>query len=112
MLGHAFPVFLKFQGGKAVASFVGAFLCLTPLPLLAVLAFSSLPWRRTRYISLGSILAAGCFPLAVWLISHPPGACRSPRLLLRRLHRLAARFEHRAAARRHRARLPLRRRSK
>src|ERR1700676_1306734 len=33
---HAFPVFLKFQGGKAVASFVGAFLYLTPLPLAAV----------------------------------------------------------------------------
>src|SRR5262249_2049111 len=37
MAGHAFPVFLHFQGGKAVASFVGAFLCLTPLPLIAVL---------------------------------------------------------------------------
>ena len=33
MAGHAFPVFLKFHGGKAVASFVGAFLYLTPLPL-------------------------------------------------------------------------------
>src|SRR5260370_38147244 len=35
MLGHAFPIFLKFHGGKAVASFIGAFLCLTPVPLLA-----------------------------------------------------------------------------
>ena len=35
MAGHSFPVFLKFQGGKAVASFVGAFLRLTPAPLLA-----------------------------------------------------------------------------
>src|ERR1051326_2518823 len=33
MAGHAYPIFLKFQGGKAVASFVGAFLYLTPLPL-------------------------------------------------------------------------------
>src|SRR3954462_14967044 len=33
MAGHAYPVFLKFKGGKAVASFVGAFLCLTPLAL-------------------------------------------------------------------------------
>src|SRR6202021_387958 len=30
MAGHAYPVFLRFQGGKAVASFIGAFLCLTP----------------------------------------------------------------------------------
>src|SRR5205807_6491620 len=37
MAGHAYPVFLRFQGGKAVASFVGAFLRLTPLPLLSVL---------------------------------------------------------------------------
>src|SRR5438309_8815572 len=37
MAGHAYPVFLRFQGGKAVASFVGAFLRLTPLPLVAVL---------------------------------------------------------------------------
>src|SRR5437868_3957414 len=37
MIGHAYPVFLRFQGGKAVASFVGAFLRLTPIPLLAVL---------------------------------------------------------------------------
>src|SRR5262252_6858739 len=35
--GHAFPVFLGFKGGKAVASFIGAFLYLTPLPLLASL---------------------------------------------------------------------------
>ena len=37
MAGHAFPIFLGFHGGKAVASFIGAFLFLTPLPLLAVL---------------------------------------------------------------------------
>src|SRR5512141_1253637 len=37
MAGHAFPIFLKFQGGKAVATFIGAFAYLTPLPLAAVL---------------------------------------------------------------------------
>src|SRR5580658_9902316 len=37
MGGHAYPVFLKFQGGKAVASFVGAFLYLTPIPMIAAL---------------------------------------------------------------------------
>ncbi len=70
--GHAFPVFLRFQGGKAVASFVGAFLYLTPLPLVAVLIVFVITVARTRYISLGSILGAGTFPFAVWLISHPP----------------------------------------
>jgi glycerol-3-phosphate acyltransferase PlsY len=72
MAGHAYPVFLRFRGGKAVASFVGAFLYLTPLPLGAALVLFLATVAITRYISLGSILAAGTFPLAVWLILHPP----------------------------------------
>lgn len=72
MAGHAFPVFLKFKGGKAVASFVGAFLCLTPLPLLSVIVVFVIVVAVTRYISAGSILAAGSFPFAVWMISHSP----------------------------------------
>jgi glycerol-3-phosphate acyltransferase PlsY len=72
MAGHAFPVFLKFRGGKAVASFVGAFLYLTPLPLLAVLVVFAVVVAVTRYISLGSVLAAGFFPVSVFLIDHPP----------------------------------------
>jgi glycerol-3-phosphate acyltransferase PlsY len=71
MAGHAFPVFLKFRGGKAVASCVGAFLCLTPLPLAAALVVFVVTVALTRYISLGSVFAAGSLPLAVWLISHP-----------------------------------------
>jgi glycerol-3-phosphate acyltransferase PlsY len=70
--GHAFPVFLGFKGGKAVASFIGAFLYLAPLPLLASLIVFVAIVARTRYISAGSIIAVGSFPLAVWLISHPP----------------------------------------
>jgi glycerol-3-phosphate acyltransferase PlsY len=72
MAGHAFPVFLKFKGGKAVASFIGAFLYLAPVALLAVLLLFVIVVAYTRYISLGSIIAAGTFPLAVWLILHPP----------------------------------------
>ena len=71
MAGHAFPVFLKFQGGKAVASFIGAFLYLTPWPLVTVLlVFAAVVWV-TRHISLGSIAACGLFPFGVWLIEHP-----------------------------------------
>jgi acyl phosphate:glycerol-3-phosphate acyltransferase len=72
MAGHAYPVFLKFKGGKAVASFVGAFLYLTPLPLAVMLVVFVITVAATRYISLGSVLAAGFFPLAVLLIEHPP----------------------------------------
>jgi glycerol-3-phosphate acyltransferase PlsY len=71
LLGHAFSIWLKFQGGKAVASFVGAFAYLTPVPLLAVLIIFLLLLSLTRYLSLGSIVAAGLFPLACWMILHP-----------------------------------------
>jgi glycerol-3-phosphate acyltransferase PlsY len=72
MAGHAFPVFLKFQGGKAVATFIGAFLYVTPASLGAALVVFVIVVAVTGHISAGSILAAGTFPLAVWLIEHPP----------------------------------------
>jgi glycerol-3-phosphate acyltransferase PlsY len=71
LVGHAFPVWLKFQGGKAVATFVGAFAYLTPVPLLAVLLIFVLLVAWTRYLSLGSIVAAGLFPVGCWMILHP-----------------------------------------
>lgn len=71
LLGHAFSLWLKFNGGKAVASFVGAFLYLTPLPLLAVILIFVFVVAWTRYLSLGSIIAAALFPLACWMILHP-----------------------------------------
>ena len=58
MAGHAYPVFLKFDGGKAVASFIGAFLRLTPLPMVAALIVFVVVVAWTRHISLGSIIAA------------------------------------------------------
>ena len=72
MAGHAYPVFLKFQGGKAVATFVGAFAYLTPIPLAAVLLLFVAVVTVTRYISAASILAAVTFPFGVWIILHPP----------------------------------------
>ena len=70
MVGHAFPVFLGFKGGKAVATFIGAFLYLTPIPALAAMIVFVITVVVTRYISAGSILAAATFPLGVWLIEH------------------------------------------
>src|SRR3954452_23698879 len=72
MAGHAYPVFLKFKGGKAVASFVGAFLCLTPFALLAETVIFVAVVARTRQISMGSVVGAATFPLAVWLVEKPP----------------------------------------
>jgi glycerol-3-phosphate acyltransferase PlsY len=103
MAGHAFPVFLRFQGGRAVASFVGAFLYLTPLALAAVTIVFFAAVAYSRYISLGSILGAGTFPLAVWLIEKPPlavvaAACISGGLIIYRhrdnIARIRAGTEH------------------
>jgi glycerol-3-phosphate acyltransferase PlsY len=71
LLGHAFSIFLRFTGGKAVASFVGAYAYLTPVPLLAVVLLFVFLVAWTRYLSLGSIAAAALFPVACWMILHP-----------------------------------------
>jgi glycerol-3-phosphate acyltransferase PlsY len=71
LLGHAFPAWLGFKGGKAVASFIGAFLYLAPVPLAAVLLIFLIVVASTRYLSLGSVVAAGLFPVACWMILHP-----------------------------------------
>jgi glycerol-3-phosphate acyltransferase PlsY len=72
MAGHAYPVFLGFKGGKAVASFVGAFLCLTPWALAADVIIFVVVVAWTRHISLGSIVGAATLPLAVWLVMKAP----------------------------------------
>jgi glycerol-3-phosphate acyltransferase PlsY len=69
--GHVFPVFLKFQGGKAVATFAGAFGYLMPLPMLGTIVIFVIGVAVTEYISAGSILGAGTFPLGAWVILHP-----------------------------------------
>jgi glycerol-3-phosphate acyltransferase PlsY len=71
LVGHAWSVWIGFKGGKAVASFVGAYAYLTPVPLVAVVLLFILVVAWTRYLSLGSIVAAGLFPVGCWMILHP-----------------------------------------
>jgi glycerol-3-phosphate acyltransferase PlsY len=69
ILGHMFPVWLGFRGGKGVATGVGVFSILAPIAVLcAAVIFVSLV-SVTRYVSLGSIVAAATTPLFVWLQS-------------------------------------------
>src|ERR1039458_8969909 len=70
MAGHAYPVFLGFRGGKAVASFVGAFLCLTPWAVAADSIIFVVVVIWTRHISMGSIVGAATLPLSVWQIGR------------------------------------------
>jgi acyl phosphate:glycerol-3-phosphate acyltransferase len=72
MAGHAYPVFLGFKGGKAVASFVGAFLCLMPWVLAAEVIIFVVVVIWTRHISMGSIVGAATLPLSVWLVMQAP----------------------------------------
>ena len=67
IVGHIFPVWLAFRGGKGVATGVGVFLMLVPMAVLfAALIFVAVV-ALTKYVSLGSILAAATIPLFVWL---------------------------------------------
>jgi len=72
MLGHAYPIFLGFKGGKAVASVVGAFLCLTPWALAVEIIIFVVIVFLTKHISMGSIVTAATLPFAVFMVARAP----------------------------------------
>jgi len=74
VMGHVFPVFAGFRGGKGVGTLAGVGLALYPWALLMVLGVFIAVLAVTRYVSLSSIFAALVFPLAVWFLTgvrHP-----------------------------------------
>jgi len=68
ILGHVFPVWLKFKGGKGVATGVGAFLAVAPKAVLIVLMIFAALLAAFRYVSLGSIVATAAFPIVASLL--------------------------------------------
>jgi len=65
VLGHSFPVWLGFKGGKGVATSAGALFALAPIAALVGVAIWILTFWLTRYVSLASIAAAAALPLII-----------------------------------------------
>jgi glycerol-3-phosphate acyltransferase PlsY len=70
VIGHMFPVWLHFHGGKGVATGFGVFLVAAPLGALAAITVFFIVLLITRYVSLASILGAASFPFFAWLLVH------------------------------------------
>jgi glycerol-3-phosphate acyltransferase PlsY len=71
-LGHLYPIFLKFQGGKGVATALGVLLGLAPLATLVLIAIFVLIVVSSRIVSLSSMIAAALAPVALWWFAYPP----------------------------------------
>jgi glycerol-3-phosphate acyltransferase PlsY len=75
VLGHMFPVWLRFRGGKGVATGFGVFLVAAPWAALSAIGVFFVILALSRYVSLASILGAASFPLFAWMLvsgSRPP----------------------------------------
>jgi len=70
VIGHMFPVWLKFRGGKGVATGMGAFVLLAPKAVLVAVVIFIAVVAISRQVSLGSMIAVAAFPFAAWVIGQ------------------------------------------
>lgn len=98
ILGHVFPIWLKFRGGKGVATAVGAFVGLAPRAVLVVLAIFLIIVMISRYVSLGSIVGSALFPILAYELYR--GQSSLAGLLVMLGASLLIIFKHRANIRR------------
>ncbi len=73
MIGHSFPVFLRFRGGKSVATGAGSFVFIAPIAIVCTLVVFALVLGIFRIISLGSVIAATVFPVFAWIFGARDG---------------------------------------
>lgn len=71
VLGHLFSIFLKFKGGKGVATTIGVFLILTPKAMLISLIIFLIAVFLSNYVSVGSLLATALLPLNIFFLGYP-----------------------------------------
>jgi glycerol-3-phosphate acyltransferase PlsY len=88
IVGHVYPVWLRFRGGKGVATACGVFSVLTPLAVPPALAIFTVTVWVTKYISLGSVAASISLPVIAYLSAAPPSvvaaACGASALIVLR----------------------------
>ena len=70
-VGHLFPVYLRFKGGKGVATALGVFIALSPLAVLIDIAVFAVILITWRYVSLGSLAAAALMPVLLFAFRFP-----------------------------------------
>jgi glycerol-3-phosphate acyltransferase PlsY len=73
ILGHNYPIYLKFKGGKGVATTAGALIGIAPLALLVGIVTFAVTFGISRMVSLGSIMAALIIPVAAWFFYRSEG---------------------------------------